>query len=563
MKQQGFIKGSAILLAMVIITKALGLIYKVPLANILGGTGMGYFSAAFSVFTPLFSIAAAGIPSAMSRLAAENAALGRYANLRKQKRTAHICFGLLSLAVCGAMIAGAAAASYWGSSLSGTLPLICIAPSVVFCSIMNVERGYYEGLGNMTPTAVSEITESLFKMLLGLGLAIGVEKYAADCLRSSGVVFGIACKNAAQAHEAALPYIAAAAVLGSTLASGIAAAGLLTASKLKGDGVSEKMLRSDPVTDSFGRHAKGLIRLSFKIALAAVIMTLTGMVDMLTIPRCISAAYKADPAGFKDLTAMGVKPEKLGDFMYGCYEGMAMLIMGLVPTLTAMLGKSALSLLCDAAAKGNKPAFTLALERMLKVSAVIAVPSGLGICVLSRQILEVQFSSRPAEVAAATAALSILGLAAVFFAAALPCFTVIQTLGRGRRLVAIIAVSGAVKLALNLLLIRMPHIGLSGAAWSELVSSALTCILTLREVTSMCSGRISIMSIFVKPLYCGLLCAVSARLCNDLMGRMTPMGNTMTTACAICSGGIMYFISLYLLCETPKNLINCAFCEKK
>ena len=44
MKRQGFIKGSAILLAMVLITKILGLLYKIPLTNLLGGTGMGYFA---------------------------------------------------------------------------------------------------------------------------------------------------------------------------------------------------------------------------------------------------------------------------------------------------------------------------------------------------------------------------------------------------------------------------------------------------------------------------------------------------------------------------------------
>lgn len=53
MKRQGFIKGSAILLAMVLITKILGLLYKIPLTNLLGGTGMGYFASAFSVFTPV------------------------------------------------------------------------------------------------------------------------------------------------------------------------------------------------------------------------------------------------------------------------------------------------------------------------------------------------------------------------------------------------------------------------------------------------------------------------------------------------------------------------------
>ena len=88
MKRQGFIKGSAILLAMVLITKILGLLYKIPLTNLLGGTGMGYFASAFSVFTPVFAIVVSGIPSTMARLTAENYALERFSNMRHTKRTA-------------------------------------------------------------------------------------------------------------------------------------------------------------------------------------------------------------------------------------------------------------------------------------------------------------------------------------------------------------------------------------------------------------------------------------------------------------------------------------------
>ena len=98
MKRQGFIKGSAILLAMVLITKILGLLYKIPLTNLLGGTGMGYFASAFSVFTPVFAIVVSGIPSTMARLTAENYALERFSNMRHSKRTAFFLFTIISAA---------------------------------------------------------------------------------------------------------------------------------------------------------------------------------------------------------------------------------------------------------------------------------------------------------------------------------------------------------------------------------------------------------------------------------------------------------------------------------
>ncbi len=566
MKKQSFLKGSAILVGMVVITKALGLLYKIPLANILGGTGMGYFSAAFSVFTPVFSIVAAGIPSAMSRLAAENAALGRFSNLRKQKRVAHLTFALFSLCACVLMIL---AAEPLGSAAvkepAVKYALICIAPSVVFCSIMNVERGYYEGLSNMLPTALSEVAETVFKIVLGLGLALFTERYALDSFEQRGRVFGIACRDSLSAHDTALPFIAAAAILGSTLASGIACLMLLVGAKIKGDGITEDMLKADPVTDSRRRHAKTLLTLSLSIAFAAVITTMTGMIDMLTIAPCIKRAALKSPHIFEKYYSMGVSPRQLPTFMYGSYEGLAMLIYGLVPTLTAMFGKSALPSLSDAWARRDKAAFAESLQKMMTVSAVIAIPSGLGICVLARPALMFLFAARAAEVEAAAEPLAIMGLSVVFFGLSLPCFTVIQTLGKPAKAAAVIAAGGVIKLLLNLALISIPEINLSGAAVSELVSSAFVCVLTLREVYKLGGVRCSLLETYIKPLYAGVMCAVSARLTYDFIDKwkIVPVNYRLVTLTAVTFGGIMYFISLYLLCETPKNIIKYAFSKKK
>ena len=63
MKKQGFLRGSAVLFIMVAVTKGLGLIYKIPLTAMLGGSGMSCYAGAFAVFTPVFAAAAAGAPN--------------------------------------------------------------------------------------------------------------------------------------------------------------------------------------------------------------------------------------------------------------------------------------------------------------------------------------------------------------------------------------------------------------------------------------------------------------------------------------------------------------------
>ncbi len=541
MKKQGFLRGSAILVGMVVITKALGLVYKVPLANLLGGTGMGYFSAAFSVFTPIFALAVSGIPSAMARLAAENSALGRYSNLRRQRRVAMAVYSLTGIAAAGCVILPAGCGAV-GREVRAAL--VCLAPSVIFCSIMNTERGYHEGLGNMFPTAFSEIAETLFKLILGLGLALFVKKTAADSFAADGTVFGIKCGTLADADSAALPFIAAGAVLGSTLASAIACGGLLIVMRIRGDGVTAKMLAEDPVCDSRRRHARALLSLSGSIALAAVVTTLTGMLDMLTISPCLSLAIARTPEKFSAFS--GISPDELPNFLYGSYEGLAVMLYGLVPTLTAMLGKSALPPLTESLARGDSLSASRDLRRLLTISAAAAIPCGLGMTALSGDILRFLFAGRKPECLAAEVPLAILGVSVIFFGIALPCFTVVQAMGKPSKVTVMMLVSGVIKLVLNLALI--PFLGLSGAAIAELVSCVYVCAAAVHETLALSQCRISLRRTYIKPVYAGVMCAVTARLSRDVLARF-PVPDRLCTAAAVVLGGGMYLLSLYLLCE--------------
>ena len=54
-RKQSFWKGSALLLASAMTAKLLGACFKIPLTNVLGGTGMGYFSTAYGLLLPVYA----------------------------------------------------------------------------------------------------------------------------------------------------------------------------------------------------------------------------------------------------------------------------------------------------------------------------------------------------------------------------------------------------------------------------------------------------------------------------------------------------------------------------
>ena len=77
-KGQSFLHGSLILFIATALVKLIGAIYRIPLANLLGPTGMGFYSTAYDLYVPMYSIAMAGLPIAISRIVAEHVAAGRY-----------------------------------------------------------------------------------------------------------------------------------------------------------------------------------------------------------------------------------------------------------------------------------------------------------------------------------------------------------------------------------------------------------------------------------------------------------------------------------------------------
>ncbi len=517
MKQQGFLKGSAILLGSVVITKAIGLGYKIPLTHLLGGSGMAYYSGAFAVFSPLLAATVSGISASVARQTAEGCAFRRYAHLRKLRRTAMLMYtalGLLAALLLTALSLPLAKAFLPDPHAMWTL--CALAPSLVFCAMLSVQRGYYEGLRNMLPTAGSEIVETVLKAILGLVGAYAVFRYAEADFAATHGCFGQFCRTPEDAAALTLPYAAAAAILGSTLSTGAAVLCLGISYRLCGDGITKDMLLSDPLTDSTGEIIRKLFSHSLPIAGAAVITTLSALIDLLTIPRGLRAAIAAGMSGPPEIADTA-----LPDFIYGSYTGLALMVCGLVPTLTAMFGKSSLPALTEASAKGRSKGLSKSIRELILVSLYIAVPCGGVIAVLPRETLEFLFSGRANEISAAAPALSVLGIGCCFMSLSLPCLSALQTLRRRVLPIVIISAGCLIKLVLNLILIPMPALGITGAAIAAAASQGVICLAAAGSLLKH-TGTVLPKHQLLKPVLAGLISASSARLSYDLIERLIP-----------------------------------------
>jgi len=173
-----FIKGALILAVAGILCRVLGVVFRIPLTNIVGNFGMGLYQMVFPLYALLLIVSSAGVPVAISKMIAR-----KDASSKKVLVNALILLGIIGFVFSVLFVVFShPIAAMQGNKDVGVI-YVAIAPSVFLVCLISAFRGYFQGLQNMVPTAVSQIIEQLVKMAVGITLAL--------VLIESGVVWAV------------------------------------------------------------------------------------------------------------------------------------------------------------------------------------------------------------------------------------------------------------------------------------------------------------------------------------------------------------------------------------
>ena len=540
------------------ISKIVGAVFKIPLTNILGGVGMGYYSTAYSLYTPVFAMTAAAIPTVIIKTVADNIALGRFANANKVLRTAIMTFGSIgALGSVFILFLAKPFSDYVAQSPQSVWGIIIIAPSVCLCCISSVYKGYYEGCCNMMPSAVSQVAESVCRAIVGLGTSYFILNYGIKCYDSGKEIFGTLADNITQATDIIMPYAAAGAVLAVTASELCALVCLIIRKKLCRKVID--IYKGDTSTDRTFAIVRELLKNCVPISAAAVVINLSSFIDLITIPRCLNYALSCAPeyfsVRFSEIIGSQGGAVRLANFMYGSYTGLSWTMFMLIPSFKAMLGRCALPRIAGAWSLKNLVDFERKVSIVLRSNFIIGFPLYLGLSALSPYILDFLFSGRQQEIEVSVLPLFILGLGGVFLTLSSTFISVFQVIGRSDLPIKLMLPGCALKLIMNVFTISIPEINISGAAVSTVVMYAFVALggyFALEAVTGIDFHILRKMSL---PLIAGTVCAVIAYLsANILFERSVAFIRLLLS---IGAGGFVYIILLILFNEINiKSLLN-------
>jgi stage V sporulation protein B len=537
---QGFLGGAVVLMLSVLVVKIIGALFKIPLTAMLGGVGMGYFMTAYGLWGPMYSLSAAGFAVAVSKMVSGVVAADRPGDASRTARVALLLFSAIGLLLSIGIFMGADLFAGLVGNPRAAIAVRTMAPALLFCCVSASMRGYYEGQGRMTPTAFTLALEALVKFAAGIGLAYGVLNSANTEYTTHGSVFGVVVADGQQALSEALPYAAAAAV-GGVVLSTVAGAGFLLLRRLFGGGLDRQGRRAQT---PYRTLAVSLLGMALPIALSSIAVNVTGVIDLISVMNRLDSAvhtgYGALMASHGGAIPAHLAKEDIAGFLYGSYTGMAMTVFNIVPAFTSAFGTSALPLLSGYQAGRRVDKLRRTVESVIRVSAMLAIPAGLGISALSRPILDFLFGNSPAEVAVSAPLLSVMGIAVIFVALTPPINSMLQAVGGVYYPVRFMLIGATLKLFSNALLVGIPALNIKGAPVGTLVCYGFTFIAGLFSLSTLTGASIRVERVFLKPLAAGLACALTARLVYDGLFALTT--STLSVLPAVAAGAGVYLL---------------------
>ncbi|MDT3428757.1 O-antigen/teichoic acid export membrane protein [Paenibacillus forsythiae] len=477
------LQGAFILSAAALLSKLIGALQKIPLQNLGGDAVFGIYNTVYPIYTLLVTIAMLGLPSAISKIVAEAEAGGSPGEGRTALLRAALVSSAAGLLLAAATYAGAPLIAGFIGSSHVAQALRAAAWGLAIVPLMAAFRGYFQGLHNMMPTAVSQMSEQSARVAVMIALLLALSAQGADAETiAAGAMLGSAGGGIAglavmllywRRHLRAEPDAAAEIAAASEAVQGKPGASIAAASAM---------------TRRNGSSMRKLLAYGVPVMLGALAAPLISLVDVFTMPRLLASA--------------GGEAQAMVQF--GIYNRGLPLIQ-LVTMLAASLSALFIPALAESRFRGNLIEIESRCRLSLRWFWLLGLAASAGLAVLAVPINIALYGDASGSGTIRWLAFTAAGGTVGLISAAL-----LQGLGCVRAPALHFLAAAALKAALNLLLI--PQQGIAGAAIAAVAAQGLAAGLNVRLLCKAAGLRLRPADWLARPalLLAGLAAAAAA-----------------------------------------------------
>ncbi len=513
-KKKSFLNGAAILAVAGLICKIIGAVYKIPLRNMIGEEAMGIYTTVYPIYTFLLVFSTSGIPTAISKLVAEERSKNNFSGAHRVFITSLKLLLLIGgittlLMLIGApLIAEVLLIDSWE-------PVAAIAFSLLFVSLLSAYRGYYQGMQNMVPTATTQLIEQIIKLAAGFYFAISWSKYGA-VMSAAGALLGITLSELAALVTIFIMY-----------------------QKNK-----KKILTFSDTYDKTQKFARRLLAIAIPMTIGGAVKPLVDTIDSVMAKNILESSINYS--------------REYINALYGFLKNDCGTLINMPSVLTVALSMALVPAVSEALTfKDGEKEVKKISSTGIKLSLVIGLPCTVGLFTLAKEILSLlyvyidkdhggMFVTAAEKLNTASIFMMILAIGVLFLSIIQTTAGILQGLGKVTLPVINLAIGMAVKILMNIILIPVPQLNIFAVPIGTVTCYAIAAILDIIAVIKYTNTKINLKEI-LRPIGAALLMAVVIFLLKLPFMSILDIGGSkakLVTAGIIAVAAVVYFIGL-------------------
>ena len=470
--ESNFVVQGSILAIASIVVRIIGIAYRIPMINIIGDEGMGYYGTAFNVYNIALLLSSYSLPLAVSKMVSVRLARKQYRNSVRILRAA-----LVYATVVGAL---AAAVIWFGADFFArevffmpyaAFALKTLAPTVWIMAYLGVFRGYYQGQGTMVPTALSQVFEQIVNAIVSVA--------------AGSWLFNQAIKVEILKGESGSGYSNSWGAAGGTIGTGAGAFTALVFLLLLFAAYQRtirKKVRRDRSgsLESYGTITKILFFTVVPVVVSSAIYNVNSVLDNGLL------AYN-----FKSL---GMEEEFISQ--WGVYTGKYHLLINVPMAVSNALSSSLIPSVSRAVATGDRRMVKKKVAAAIRFSLLIAIPSTVGLTVLAGPVNNLLFSGDNDLAVQMTLYGSI---AVVFYSVSTVTNAILQGIDRMRLPIVHALTALVLHLAAMEVMVMVFHMGIFSMVFANILFAVIMCFLNHRSIRKILGYRQEVKKTILLP----------------------------------------------------------------
>lgn len=507
-RKTNFIRQGTILAMASIIVRMIGIVYRIPVANIIGDEGNGIYGAAYEIYNLALILSSYSLPLAVSKLLSAQLANKNY-RTGKKIFAASFIFSCISGGIMALLIffgAGFIEKHFYSNFTGISIPLRVLAVTIFVVALLGTLRGFFQARKTMIPTAISQVLEQIIN-------AAGSIFFAWSFIRGHAE------------SEVVAGWGAAGSTMGTLLGAATGLFFLVFIYIIYRPTVNSQLRRDKSVDDTtYFEIYKMLIATIIPVILGQTVYQLSGVIDSMMFSKLATGDSVST--------------------LYGVYSTKYKLLVNVPIAIASAMASSLIPTLVAAFTKGDKHGMKKKIAVSIKVNMIIAFPCAFGLTALGSPIVRMLFPSSDYKLGGYLLAAG--SVAVIFYALSTVTNAALQGINLMRKPVQHAAISLAIHVVLIFILLKFTKLGIYSLVIGNVTYPLVVCVLNAISVERHIHYHQEYRTTFIVPAIASAVMGACAYLIYRV-GYATVHSNVIACLLSIVVAVVVYFVLILLL----------------